>query len=140
MSLRRSPRLTPKYGHISSNAAIDARTLSCRPLVRHARNHVRRSVANAAFLTRLLIVVTLAPTTRAIGIDPNNAGAYSNRGNAYSALGNFAKALADYDRAIVINPGDANAYRNRASARESLDNIFQAQADMQKYRDISGAI
>lgn len=92
------------------------------------------------FLTRSLTVVTLAPTTRAIDIDPNNAGAYSNRGNAYSALGNFAKALADYDRAIVINSDDANAYRDRASARESLDNIFQAQADMQRYRDISGAI
>ena len=61
MSLRRSPSLTPKYVHFSSNAAIDARSPLRRPLVHHTRIRVRRSVANALFLTQLLTVGTLAP-------------------------------------------------------------------------------
>ena len=61
------PRLTSKYVHISSNATIDARTLSCRPLVRHARNRVRRSVANTLFcLTRLPWVRSRLLRTRSL--------------------------------------------------------------------------
>ena len=53
-SLRRSPRLTPKHVHISSNATIDALTPFRRPLARRARNSVRRADANAPFLTTRL--------------------------------------------------------------------------------------
>ncbi len=75
---------------------------------------------------------------RAIAIDPNDAEAYNNRGFAYAELGEFTKAIADYDRAIDIDPDDAFAYYYRAFMHAALDNTFKARADMRKYRELGG--
>ena len=47
-----------------------------------------------------------------IALNPSDAIAYRNRGNAYYRLGNSQKAISDYDRAIALNPQDADAYYN----------------------------
>ena len=38
---------------------------------------------------------------------------YSNRGLAYKGLGEYRRAIEDYDQALRINPGHAIAYNNR---------------------------
>lgn len=51
--------------------------------------------------------------TKAIALNPQNANAYYNRGNAYAQLGHYAEALRDYDRALQINPSLDAAKINR---------------------------
>lgn len=51
--------------------------------------------------------------TKAIQVNPKDAGMYDLRGDAYAANGDAQKALADYNQAININPNHANAYGSR---------------------------
>jgi tetratricopeptide (TPR) repeat protein len=55
--------------------------------------------------------------TQALRLDPQNASAYYNRGLAWKALKDYAKAIADLDEAIRLNPRDAEAWNNRGLAR-----------------------
>ena len=57
---------------------------------------------------------------KAIELDPNLAGVYYNRGNAYFYLKQYEKAIEDFDKAIELNPNNAYAYNNRGLAREKL--------------------
>ncbi|MBW2177988.1 MAG: tetratricopeptide repeat protein, partial [Deltaproteobacteria bacterium] len=41
---------------------------------------------------------------RAIEIDPQLANSYANRGSAYSHLGQYKKAIADYEKALELDP------------------------------------
>jgi len=45
-----------------------------------------------------------------------NAAAFSNRGNVYSALGEYDLAIRDYKKAIAIKPQSAQFHSNRADA------------------------
>ena len=44
-----------------------------------------------------------------------DASSYFKRGNAKIELGQYDKAIADYDEAIRLNPDDADAYNNRGN-------------------------
>jgi tetratricopeptide (TPR) repeat protein len=55
-----------------------------------------------------------------IEIDPRNATAYYNRGFAYSNLGQWDKAAADFTQTIEINPNFTSAYQNREIAYRKL--------------------
>ncbi len=46
--------------------------------------------------------------------------AYNNRGNAYDEIGQFNRAVQDYDRAIGLDPSDTNAFVNRGVAYGNL--------------------
>ena len=50
----------------------------------------------------------------------------NNRGVAYERLGNYARAIEDYDRAIGINPNYATAYFNRGVALSRLGDFNEA--------------
>lgn len=50
---------------------------------------------------------------KAIGLNPEYADAYLDRGVAYYDNGQYDKALADYNKAIELNPQDKLAYFNR---------------------------
>ena len=63
---------------------------------------------------------------KAIDLNPQNAGAYYNRGNAYFDLQEYQKALNDYDKAITLNPQYAKAYGNRGSAYSDLKKYPEA--------------
>ena len=67
-----------------------------------------------------LILVTLtifiAPCATPESRVDNNAGAYVERGNAYSGKGQYDQAIADYSKALEINPRYAMAYNNRGVA------------------------
>jgi Tfp pilus assembly protein PilF/V8-like Glu-specific endopeptidase len=71
----------------------------------------------------------LTDYNQAIALNPNNAGAYNNRGNLkYQKLNDYQGALADYNRAIAINPNLAEAYGNRGLLK------------LEKLNDLSGAL
>ena len=65
----------------------------------------------------------------AIRLKPNDAGAYSNRGNTKHALGRYAEAIADYDEAIRLEANLAVAYNNRGNAKHMLGRHAEAIAD-----------
>jgi tetratricopeptide (TPR) repeat protein len=65
---------------------------------------------------------------KAIEINPKNAAAYSNRGNALKELKRLDEALASYDRAIAIKPDYADAYSNRGIALQELKRLDEALA------------
>lgn len=52
----------------------------------------------------------------AIKQKPDWAGAYNNRGNAYTNLGQPQKAIEDYNEAIRLKPDYVQAYSNRGNA------------------------
>ena len=55
--------------------------------------------------------------------------AYYNRGNAHSAKGDFAAAIADYDEAIKLDPKNASALTNRGTAHSEKGDADAALAD-----------
>jgi tetratricopeptide (TPR) repeat protein len=72
----------------------------------------------------------------ALRLDPNNADAYINRGNAYDALGRSQDALRDYDRAVAVNPNHVLIYLNRAITYYRVKEYAKARADLQKLADL----
>jgi tetratricopeptide (TPR) repeat protein len=58
----------------------------------------------------------IADFTQAIRLDPNNALAYGERGNAYADKGDYDRAIADHTRTIKLDPNNAAAYSNRGLA------------------------
>ena len=61
----------------------------------------------------------------------NLAWAYNNRGVAYGHLGQYERAIEDYDQAIRLNPGQTWAYHSRAMAHCVLGHAEEA---LQDYR------
>ena len=51
---------------------------------------------------------------------PDDAAAWSNRGNVRLALGDIEGAIRDQDKAIVLDPIAADPHLNRGIAREAL--------------------
>lgn len=54
--------------------------------------------------------------TKAIGLDPNFAIVYGNRGILFEKKGDYDKALQDCNKAIAIDPMDAGFYATRGNA------------------------
>jgi tetratricopeptide (TPR) repeat protein len=71
----------------------------------------------------------IADYNEAIRLNPNDAVAYYNRGNAKSDLGDNQGAIADYNEAIRLNPNDAEAYYNRGVVKSDLGDNQGAIAD-----------
>jgi len=65
----------------------------------------------------------------AIRLDPNNAGAYTDRGRAYDAKGDTNRAISDYSQAIRIDPSLSRAYTNRGGAYTDRRDYARAIAD-----------
>jgi protein O-mannosyl-transferase len=59
-----------------------------------------------------------------------------NRGAAYAKLGNYSRAIEDYDRAIEINPQYSEAYNNRGVAYGKLGNYRRAIEDYDRAIEI----
>jgi tetratricopeptide (TPR) repeat protein len=58
----------------------------------------------------------IADYTQALRLDPDNADAYLERGDAYANIGDPDKAIADYTAALRIDPNFAAAYVSRGLA------------------------
>lgn len=65
---------------------------------------------------------------RAVAINPNDAAAHSNRGNALQTLRRLEEALASYDRALALKPDHVEACLNRGSALQDLGRLDAALA------------
>ena len=74
----------------------------------------------------------LARVNLALGLDPEYADAYFNRGVSYYELGEFQLSIADLTRAIQLNPKDDNYYGRRSLAYLFADEPELAQADQDR--------
>lgn len=70
--------------------------------------------------------------SEAIGLNPQYAGAYNNRGNAYGKKGYSERALADHSQAIAIDPKHASAYYNRGNEHYDRKEYNLAIADHER--------
>jgi len=71
--------------------------------------------------------------TKAIGINPNCALTYYNRGIIYEeGWGDYTQAISDYTKSIEINPYDERAYRNRGILYYNQGDSSQAISDFTK--------
>ena len=62
-------------------------------------------------------------------VAPNDAAAWSNRGNVQLALGDPEAAIADQTRAMELDPISADPHLNRGTAEEALQRWDAAEAD-----------
>ncbi len=67
--------------------------------------------------------------TEEIHRNPNDSEAYNNRGYAYSEIGDFDRALADFEAVIRLSPDDPTGYMNRGVAKFTLGDTAGAMAD-----------
>jgi uncharacterized membrane protein YhaH (DUF805 family) len=77
---------------------------------------------------------------KAIEIDPRNATAYSNRGDAYAYIDQLDKAISDYNKAIEINPRDPRAYNNRGLTYFFKGEYEKAWDDVHKAKSLGGRV
>lgn len=80
------------------------KTLALDPQWNLSQVYFNRGLAYEALLD---YVPAIEDLTKAITIDPNNAGAYIARGNMQYTTGKYNEALADYAKAEVFNPDNA---------------------------------
>ncbi|MGB3459922.1 MAG: tetratricopeptide repeat protein [Halobacteriota archaeon] len=69
---------------------------------------------------------------KTIELDPNYAYAYYNRGNAYSDLMQYERAIEDYNKTIELDPNYTHAYNNRGNAYYYLMQYERAIEDYNK--------
>jgi tetratricopeptide (TPR) repeat protein len=81
---------------------------------------------------------TIADADASIGLDPELAAAYLNRGAGLIGLQHYQDALASLDKAIALSLSDRLhlAYFNRGMARENLGDIRGAYYDYKKASEL----
>ena len=141
------PARSQSGGRLQQSRRCLARQGRLRP--RHRRFRPRHQ-ALAAVRARLrqsrprclpASTITTAPSpisTTAIELDPKNAQAYTNRGNAYADKGDRDAALADYDAAVRLDPNNAGSHYDRGIALRRSGDLDRAIADLE--RGQSGSI
>jgi len=101
------------------NAAAQTTRTTPRDITACAQN--KDNDAAVAGCTRVIDDSKVKPKGR--------AAAFYNRGNAHSAKGDFAAAIADYDEAIRLDPKNARAFANRGTAHSEKGDAGAAIAD-----------
>ena len=69
---------------------------------------------------------------KTIALDPEDADAYYNRGNAYIRKYDFDNAIQDYDKVIQLKPDFAEVYNNRGGAYAQKGELDLAIQDYDK--------
>ena len=75
----------------------------------------------------------IADCSAAIGIDPERALAFCNRGHAWRAKQQWDQAIDDYSRAIELDPNYAESYLHRGQVWEQLNQPAEAKSDAESY-------
>lgn len=73
---------------------------------------------------------------KALGIDPNNVAALTNRGNTRAELGQHEAAIEDFDKALKIKPDYVEALNSRGLAKADLKRHQEAIEDFDKALEI----
>jgi|GEM_PF-718854 len=63
---------------------------------------------------------------KAIGLDPNNAYAWGNKGAALSTLKRYEEALSAFEKAIELDPNDTFAWSNKGDTLSRLERHEEA--------------
>ncbi|MBD2181524.1 FkbM family methyltransferase [Aerosakkonema funiforme] len=74
----------------------------------------------------------IASFQQAINLNPHNAEAYNNLGNALADEGNLAEAIASYQQAVTLNPKYIEAHYNLANLYNIIDKLEEAIASYQQ--------
>lgn len=98
---------------------------------RQLRSTVKEKVARQEYETAIALL------NRLIVCYPDSAVDYNNRGLMYFYLGQFLRALQDYDRAIALNDRLDNAYNNRANCHAVQGNFVAALTDYEIALDLN---
>ena len=72
------------------------------------------------YMNKGMLDVALADFDRALAIDPELAGAYADRGQAYELKGERDKAIADYRKALSLKSKQLYDDKAKAAARKRL--------------------
>jgi tetratricopeptide (TPR) repeat protein len=85
----------------------------------------------------------IAAYSEAIRLDPKNAIAFNNRGNAYGkkgwTTGDYDRAVADYSEAIRLDPQYASAFCNRGRTKLSIKDSG-GDEDVAKARQLDASV
>ena len=65
-------------------------------------------------------VYVIVSCSKAIELNPCDAGAYYCRAKAKYTLGRYGSAVEDYNRAIELNPNNIDAYAERGLAKGKM--------------------
>ena len=76
--------------------------------------------------------------SNAIDINNNIAKYFYARGNSYTYIENYQKALQDYNKAIALDPEYGIAYYGRGVAKKYLEDHAAALSDLNTYFDMNG--
>ena len=82
---------------------------------------------------------TIRAMTRAIEQDSSNAQAYFKRGNAFSNMGDYDRAIDDLSKTIELNPSNSMAFNNRGMALWAVGRREDAVADYEKAKTLMGS-
>jgi tetratricopeptide (TPR) repeat protein len=74
----------------------------------------------------------MADFSQAVGLDPNYADAFDDRGNVYVWTGDHERALADYNRAIALKPNTALFHNNRGYTYYKMSDLDRALTDLNR--------
>jgi tetratricopeptide (TPR) repeat protein len=74
----------------------------------------------------------IADSTEAIRLDPQNADAYCNRGDAHSDGYDYDRAIADYSESIRLEPNVARLYLKRRLQYSRKGDYHKALADLRE--------
>ena len=74
--------------------------------------------------------------TSAVGLDPQYAKAYNNRGNARATLGDLEGGVEDFDTALDLDGSLTLTYYNRGLIHYRLGNYQEAIADLERYLEL----
>lgn len=141
----------PHKGFIEPNETIIISSALKPTILDYLRNHhgistetiyndihgfIRHQDIHHAAYTELYTGVTLANRERyeesieryseAIKLNPQMAGAYSSRGEAYYDLKNYEAAIIDYEKALSFDPGNSAVCHNTGLAYAALDEYERA--------------
>jgi tetratricopeptide (TPR) repeat protein len=78
----------------------------------------------------------ISELTKAIELNPKDAGAYYKRGNAYGYKGKYAQAISDFTKVIQINPRLAEPYYDRILAYYYKGEYDKAWEDVHKTQSL----
>lgn len=74
---------------------------------------------------------------KAIELNPSNADAYCDRGDAYDEMGEYSRVIADYSKAIKLDPNHASAYFGRGRAYGEIGEYDKAILDFNKVTELN---